>query len=284
MGIVWDRYKIRRATTRRTSGLFPRATTRSSRTWTANIFTVSATSTGRRPARRSRLTCTASCTCRSRRRRQIRWRWKVSVVWSIPQQLLIVTVWCAVRQLSELLSQVKDEQSYIVMRERTHRNTAESTNGRVKWWSIFQLGVLIGEGIFQVWWLKRFFEVCCTLGTHAESGLLTDIVSRSSVLSEQALDQLVQCEPQSQPRGSMCSPFRFGRCIRTELFVPGWGSLIDPFACFSTWRQCTNRNGRGKGHAGSIEDFCLIQVYGRCVFLPGKHVFQPMQVLIGTSI
>ena len=63
------------------------------------------------------------------------------------------------KNLAELLNQVKDEQSYIVIRERTHRNTAESTNGRVKWWSIFQLGVLIGEGIFQVWWLKRFFEV-----------------------------------------------------------------------------------------------------------------------------
>jgi len=64
-----------------------------------------------------------------------------------------------VRTLSELLSQVKEEQSYIVVRERTHRNTAESTNARVKWWSIFQVGVLAGEAIFQVWWLKRFFEV-----------------------------------------------------------------------------------------------------------------------------
>ncbi|GAD98353.1 suppressor/enhancer of lin-12 protein 9 precursor [Paecilomyces variotii No. 5] len=64
-----------------------------------------------------------------------------------------------VRRLSELLTQVKDEQSYIVVRERTHRNTAESTNARVKWWSIFQLAVVIGEGVFQVWWLKRFFEV-----------------------------------------------------------------------------------------------------------------------------
>ncbi|KAK5168348.1 p24 complex component [Saxophila tyrrhenica] len=64
-----------------------------------------------------------------------------------------------VRQMSQLLEQVKDEQGYIVVRERTHRNTAESTNSRVKWWSIFQLGVLIGEGVFQVWWLKRFFEV-----------------------------------------------------------------------------------------------------------------------------
>lgn len=64
-----------------------------------------------------------------------------------------------VKQMSELLAQVKDEQGYIVVRERTHRNTAESTNARVKWWSIFQLGVVVGEGIFQVWWLKRFFEV-----------------------------------------------------------------------------------------------------------------------------
>ena len=65
----------------------------------------------------------------------------------------------AVRQLSELVASVKDEQGYIVVRERTHRNTAESTNARVKWWSIFQLMVLSGEGVFQVWWLKRFFEV-----------------------------------------------------------------------------------------------------------------------------
>jgi hypothetical protein len=65
----------------------------------------------------------------------------------------------AVRALSELVAQVKDEQSYILVRERTHRNTAESTNGRVKWWSLFQLIILVSEGVFQVWWIKRFFEV-----------------------------------------------------------------------------------------------------------------------------
>lgn len=64
-----------------------------------------------------------------------------------------------VKKLSELLAQVKDEQEYIVVRERTHRNTAESTNSRVKWWNIFILGVVIGESVFQVWWLRRFFEV-----------------------------------------------------------------------------------------------------------------------------
>lgn len=64
-----------------------------------------------------------------------------------------------VKHLIEAVQSIKDEQGYIVVRERMHRNTAESTNTRVKWWSIFQLGVLIGEGVFQVWWLKRFFEV-----------------------------------------------------------------------------------------------------------------------------
>ncbi|KAF7515044.1 hypothetical protein G7054_g14796 [Neopestalotiopsis clavispora] len=64
-----------------------------------------------------------------------------------------------VRHLSDLLTSVKDEQSYIVLRERTHRNTAESTNSRVKWWNLFVIGMVIGESVFQVWWLRRFFEV-----------------------------------------------------------------------------------------------------------------------------
>lgn len=69
-----------------------------------------------------------------------------------------------VRKLSELLELVKDEQSYIVVRERTHRNTAESTNARVKWWNLFVIGIVIGESVFQVWWLRRFFEVRSPLG------------------------------------------------------------------------------------------------------------------------
>jgi hypothetical protein len=89
-----------------------------------------------------------------------------------------------VRTLSELVAQVKDEQGYIVVRERTHRNTAESTNARVKWWSIFQLLILLGEGIFQVWWIKRFFEVRSHLA--ASSGtLLMRLSGQESGLSNQ---------------------------------------------------------------------------------------------------
>ena len=64
-----------------------------------------------------------------------------------------------VRHLSDLVAQVKDEQGYIVVRERTHRNTAESTNARVKWWNMFVILVVVGDFVFQVWWLRRFFEV-----------------------------------------------------------------------------------------------------------------------------
>ncbi|KAL1946749.1 hypothetical protein VTO73DRAFT_14853 [Trametes versicolor] len=64
-----------------------------------------------------------------------------------------------IRQLSHGLTSVKDEQEYIVVRERTHRNTAESTNDRVKWWSILQAIVLFSVVAWQVYYLKSFFEV-----------------------------------------------------------------------------------------------------------------------------
>lgn len=79
--------------------------------------------------------------------------------YSHDSRLLIDISLFVVHMLSMLVKQVKDEQAYIVMREQMHRDTAESTNGRVKWWSTFQMAVLVAEGIFQVWWLKRFFEV-----------------------------------------------------------------------------------------------------------------------------
>lgn len=65
----------------------------------------------------------------------------------------------SVKRLSQLTSEVKDQQNYIIIRERTHRNTAESTNSRVKWWSVFQLIVVALNSLFQVYYLKRFFEV-----------------------------------------------------------------------------------------------------------------------------
>lgn len=64
-----------------------------------------------------------------------------------------------VRSLARHVQEVKNEQAYIVIRERVHRNTAESTNARVKWWSLFQLAVVAVNSLFQIYYLKRFFEV-----------------------------------------------------------------------------------------------------------------------------
>ncbi|EIN10802.1 supernatant protein factor C-terminal domain-containing protein [Punctularia strigosozonata HHB-11173 SS5] len=63
-----------------------------------------------------------------------------------------------IRDLANGLKSVKDEQEYIVVRERRHRNTAESTNARVKWWSVFQAVVLFSVAAWQVYYLKSFFE------------------------------------------------------------------------------------------------------------------------------
>ncbi|RKP13000.1 putative COPII-coated vesicle protein [Piptocephalis cylindrospora] len=64
-----------------------------------------------------------------------------------------------IRQLTRHLQEVRDAQSYIVIRERMHRDTAESTNSRVKWWSFFQVILLATVCFFQISYLKRFFEV-----------------------------------------------------------------------------------------------------------------------------
>lgn len=62
-----------------------------------------------------------------------------------------------IKELSELVAQVKDEQEYIVIRERMHRDTSESTNARVKWWSIGQTALLVAVCFFQVFYLSKYY-------------------------------------------------------------------------------------------------------------------------------
>jgi len=77
----------------------------------------------------------------------------------IPDDGVVAPIEREVRNLAIGLQGVKDEQEYIVVRERTHRNTAESTNDRVKWWSIAQTILLFAVCGWQVYYLKSFFEV-----------------------------------------------------------------------------------------------------------------------------
>lgn len=83
-----------------------------------------------------------------------------------------------IRDLAQGLQAVKDEQEYLVVRERVHRNSecflpradsveklgttlthrhtaAESTNSRVKWWSIAQGIMLVAVCGVQIFFVKR---------------------------------------------------------------------------------------------------------------------------------
>jgi p24 family protein beta-1 len=64
-----------------------------------------------------------------------------------------------IRALANDLKAVKDEQEYIMVREQKHRNTAESTNSRVKWWSVLQAVVLVVVVAWQVYYLKVCFYI-----------------------------------------------------------------------------------------------------------------------------
>lgn len=78
-----------------------------------------------------------------------------------------------IRALAQGLQAVQDEQEYIVVRERVHRNTAESTNERIMWWSICQSILLFVVCAWQVYYLKVLFLL------HLPSLLLTSPTPKS---------------------------------------------------------------------------------------------------------
>lgn len=63
-----------------------------------------------------------------------------------------------IRQLIDQVDQITKEQSYQRYREERFRQTSESTNSRVLWWSILQTSVLVAMGYWQMRHLKSFFE------------------------------------------------------------------------------------------------------------------------------
>lgn len=64
-----------------------------------------------------------------------------------------------VNQLQSKCSLIADQQAYAISREDVHRKTAESTNSRIVWWTLAEVVCLVLLSIFQVYYLKSFFEV-----------------------------------------------------------------------------------------------------------------------------
>merc|ERR1712088_26926 len=63
-----------------------------------------------------------------------------------------------VRQLLDQVEQITKEQNYQRYREERFRQTSESTNHRVLWWSLGQTCILVLMGAWQMRHLKSFFE------------------------------------------------------------------------------------------------------------------------------
>jgi len=63
-----------------------------------------------------------------------------------------------VRKLNDRLRDVRAEQNYQRNREVAFRDTSESTNSRVMWWSIIQTSILVCAGMWQIFHLKSFFK------------------------------------------------------------------------------------------------------------------------------
>ena len=62
------------------------------------------------------------------------------------------------RRLQDRTQDVADEIAYQEEREASSRDTSESTNTRVMWWSIGQTVVMLVSAAWQIRHLKNFFE------------------------------------------------------------------------------------------------------------------------------
>uniref|UniRef100_A0A1B6G435 GOLD domain-containing protein n=1 Tax=Cuerna arida TaxID=1464854 RepID=A0A1B6G435_9HEMI len=61
--------------------------------------------------------------------------------------------------LDDALRGVRNEQDYVLVRDNMHRNTNEHTNNVIVYWSTFEVFLIIAGTGYQVWYIKRFFEV-----------------------------------------------------------------------------------------------------------------------------
>ncbi|KAJ2466685.1 vesicle coat component [Coemansia sp. RSA 2337] len=62
------------------------------------------------------------------------------------------------RRLAMTLDDVQDELQYLKQRESTLRDANERMNSRVKTFSFVSIAVLVGVAVYQVFYLRRFFQ------------------------------------------------------------------------------------------------------------------------------
>jgi hypothetical protein len=73
------------------------------------------------------------------------------------------SIQAALFQLGDGLEEVEKELLYLRGRNSVHHFTNLSTNERVVNWSTFEAFMTIGVSLWQVWYLRRYFEIRRTL-------------------------------------------------------------------------------------------------------------------------
>lgn len=63
-----------------------------------------------------------------------------------------------ITQLADAIAKVEDEQQYMWARERAARDTNESTNARVLWFSVLEAVIMIVLGVWQALYLRSRFH------------------------------------------------------------------------------------------------------------------------------
>uniref|UniRef100_A0A182V8W3 GOLD domain-containing protein n=2 Tax=gambiae species complex TaxID=44542 RepID=A0A182V8W3_ANOME len=77
---------------------------------------------------------------------------------NVAQKEKLTELQLRIRQLLDQVDQITKEQNYQRYREERFRQTSDSTNQRVLWWSVAQTVVLLIMGVWQMRHLKSFFE------------------------------------------------------------------------------------------------------------------------------
>ncbi|XP_073123226.1 transmembrane emp24 domain-containing protein p24delta4-like [Henckelia pumila] len=61
-------------------------------------------------------------------------------------------------KLEGIVQAIHENLNYLISREVAMREVSEKTNARVVWYSIVAFGVCIVAAIFQLWYLRRYFQ------------------------------------------------------------------------------------------------------------------------------
>lgn len=65
----------------------------------------------------------------------------------------------SVLALSQGVQDVKDDQEYMLMRDIAHKSVTDATNRRVLLWFVFELVLILSLAFWQVFYVRRFFEI-----------------------------------------------------------------------------------------------------------------------------